>query len=380
MNGEPTGPAMRDSGLEATLEIREEIARGQAVRVQFKLANRTDEELLVLDWYTPLEGLAGDIFRVERDGKPIPYQGILAKRGIPQSDEYVTLKAGESASAEVDLATGYDFSVPGEYTIEYLSPSISQVVSQEAAMAKHQRHLEPVRIPSNAVTVRIVDSGQEGDRPASMGDALPPSTAEDAAAEEAKKIMYDNCSSSEEDTVADADLAARVKSALVYAYLNGLSEDERKTDPLYKTWFGAYTAARYSKVLNNWKKIQDAFEEDITYNCKGPECKSSWYAYVYPGGKLEVFLCPQFWNAPDSGTDTKYGTLIHEVSHEVAGTKDHTYGQTNCQNLAINDPDKAVENADNYEYFAEHYELPEGCKELLKKVARGLGFQSKNER
>jgi peptidyl-Lys metalloendopeptidase len=110
-------------------------------------------------------------------------------------------------------------------------------------------------------------------------------------------------------------------------------------------------------VLNNWKKIQDAFVKNITYNCKGPKCKPSYYAYVYAGGKLEVFLCPQFWNAPDTGTDTKHGTLIHEISHEVAGTKDHAYGQTNCKNLASNSPDKAIENADNYEYFAEHYKV-----------------------
>jgi peptidyl-Lys metalloendopeptidase len=125
-------------------------------------------------------------------------------------------------------------------------------------------------------------------------------------------------------------------------------------------------------VLANWQKIKDAFTKDITYNCKGPVCKSSWYAYVYAGGKVEVFLCQQFWNAPDSGTDTKYGTLIHEVSHEVAGTKDHTYGQTNCKNLATNDPDKAAANADNYEYFAEHYELPEGCRNLPGQIIRRL--------
>ena len=37
-----------DSGLEAVLQISEEVTRGLPVSVQFTLANRTDEELLVL--------------------------------------------------------------------------------------------------------------------------------------------------------------------------------------------------------------------------------------------------------------------------------------------------------------------------------------------
>jgi peptidyl-Lys metalloendopeptidase len=209
--------------------------------------------------------------------------------------------------------------------------------------------------------VRIVDSGEGGEQPASS----PSAAAADEGTEEAKTITYDNCTASEENTVKDADLAAETKSAFVYGYLKGLSENRRKTDPLYKTWFGAYTATRYSKVLNNWKKIQDdGFTKDITYNCKGPACKPSWVAYVIAGGKLEVFLCNLFWSRPDTGTDTKYGTLIHEVSHEAAGTKDYAYGQTNCKNLALNSPDKAIENADNYQYFAEHYKLKVGSAHL----------------
>ena len=42
-------------------------------------------------------------------------------------------------------------------------------------------------------------------------------------------------------------------------------------------------------------------------------------------GKIEVFLCSKFWTAPETGVDTKFGILPHEVSHEVAGTKDNNY-------------------------------------------------------
>ena len=38
----------------------------------------------------------------------------------------------------------------------------------------------------------------------------------------------------------------------------------------------------------------------------------------------------------------------------VAGTDDLGYGQTNARNLASTDPVKALNNADNHEYFAEN--------------------------
>jgi peptidyl-Lys metalloendopeptidase len=67
-------------------------------------------------------------------------------------------------------------------------------------------------------------------------------------------------------------------------------------------------------------------------------------------------VCKAFWTAPLAGTDSKGGTLIHELSHfnVTAGTDDHVYGQTGAKNLAISDPAAALDNADNHEYFAEN--------------------------
>ena len=59
---------------------------------------------------------------------------------------------------------------------------------------------------------------------------------------------------------------------------------------------------------------------------------------------------------PEHGTDSKAGTLVHEMSHFdiVAGTEDHVYGQAGAKSLAISDPARAVDNADSHEYFAEN--------------------------
>lgn len=91
----------------------------------------------------------------------------------------------------------------------------------------------------------------------------------------------------------------------------------------------------------------------VTIDCG---CKKNYYAYVYPTKPYIVYVCRVFWTAPMTGTDSKAGTLIHEMSHfnVVANTNDYVYGQTGAKSLAITNPDNAVKNADNHEYFAEN--------------------------
>lgn len=149
--------------LKAVLEVPATLPSGEAVNLRFTLVNNTDSELYVLKWYTPLEGIAGEIFRIEREGEVIPYEGILASRGDPTPDAYVLLGPGESVSAEVDLATAYDFSKAGEYTIEFLSPSISHIARTEAEMAKTVDDLGPVAMPSYQVTVTILEDSASGE-------------------------------------------------------------------------------------------------------------------------------------------------------------------------------------------------------------------------
>lgn len=80
------------------------------------------------------------------------------------------------------------------------------------------------------------------------------------------------------------------------------------------------------------------------------------YAYVFPDRQYEIFLCNLFWQTSLTGTDSKAGTIIHELSHfyVVARTTDHgnIYGQADCRQLAIDDPDKAILHVDSHEYFA----------------------------
>ena len=116
------------------------------------------------------------------------------------------------------------------------------------------------------------------------------------------------------------------------AYMNG-SKGAR-----YVKWFGANNAARESTVKAHFASLKDAFAtKPVTVDCG---CKKTYYAYVYPTQPYVIYVCKAFWTAPMTGTDSKGGTLVHEMSHfnVVAGTDDWVYGQSGAASLAISDP------------------------------------------
>jgi len=145
----------QESALIATIEAQESLPTGAVVKVRFTLTNTSSEGFFVLKWFTPLEGLAGDIFQVQRDGVDLPYHGKLVKRAAPISEDYVWIDAGGSISAEVDLAEGYDFSQAGQYTLQFRSPRLSHTAKTAGEQADSLDELEMIRIPSEPVSVTI---------------------------------------------------------------------------------------------------------------------------------------------------------------------------------------------------------------------------------
>ena len=77
------------------------------ILISFELENTSNENLWVHTWYTPLEGLKGKIFCVICDGKVIPYEGPMVKRGRPKRDDHIQLLTREPVSARIDLSNAY---------------------------------------------------------------------------------------------------------------------------------------------------------------------------------------------------------------------------------------------------------------------------------
>lgn len=326
-----------------------ELTMADGVNVRFTLTNQGSDDLLVLKWKTPFAGIEGDLFAVERDGERVAYTGRLVKRAAPRASDYARIPAGESLSVTFDLSAVYDMRQPGNYTVRYAASGID-VVREDFV---HGRTVLGVldALESDTVAMTLTGRDLRGEQELEAATASPV-----AGGNKALTPAYLNCTNSHISSIGNALTNAQNYATESYNFLVALPEASRLANVRYTTWFGAYSISRYSTVQTHYNSIKNAFaSQTFQLDC---DCASdnSLYAFVYVNQPYHVHLCGAFFAAPATGTDSKAGTLVHETSHftVVAGTSDYAYGQTACKRLASKSPNKAINNADSHEYFAEN--------------------------
>ena len=336
------------NGVKVTVEP-EKAALGASddVVVKVTLTNTSSSPQYVLKARTPFDGLSAPLFDITRDGEKVAYTGALIKRGKPTAADYYVLKPGASHTVKVELSALYDLSVSGDYAIQYrtASPDLFLPSNNGRATAAAANAADIGELQSDAARVYIdgrLARGAEspimkalkqggGTNPAPLG------------------LSYASCTASQQTTIASAISAAKTMSNGSVSYMA-----QTTMGPRYTKWFGAVTASRQSTVKSHYSAIKDAFDnKSVVVDCG---CNQNYYAYVYPTQPYRIYVCKAFWSAPLTGTDSKGGTLVHEMSHfnVVAGTDDHVYGQSGAASLAISNPTQAIDNADSHEYFAEN--------------------------
>ncbi|MCC8361781.1 protease [Lysobacter sp. A6] len=306
--------------------------------VDIRITNTSRHAVRLPKWQLPSDVTEAKLFQVSRDGKPVAYEGPMIKRGLPTSADFKVLRPGETYRAVVNLAGAYDLAQTGQYTVAFASPL------QHASLSSGEMLRERTGIPmiAKSAPLRLWVEGKgpvkNGKKPGTGGTVV-------------NGVSYVGCSSTQINTAGNAVVSARNYTENAKGYLNAGTVGAR-----YTTWFGGYTSSRYNTVQQHFVSIDAAMDQNagqVKINCG---CNQNYYAYVYPARPYEIFVCRAFWSAPLTGTDSKAGTLVHEMSHfnNVAGTDDHVYGQTGAKQLAISDPAAAVDNADSHEYFAEN--------------------------
>lgn len=314
--------------------------------VQFKITNTSRQAIKVPSWQLPSGTLDSDLFDVYRDGEKIDYVGKMIKRAPVTDADFITLRAGETKLINADLSSVYDMTTDGEYSIRFRS------YLQEAKSEKGQM------LSTTNGRMALLEST---DLRTSIRSAAP--TVSDMQIDMQEKagrvgttaitngVNYVGCTATRTTTAGQAVTAARTYAENAKNYLNAGT-----VGPRYTTWFGSYTSTRYSGAKSRFAKIDTAIDQTggkITINCG---CNQNYFAYVYPNQPYQIWVCNSFWTAGLTGTDSKAGTLIHEMSHfdVVANTDDVVYGQSGAKSLAISNPTSAAKNADNHEYFSEN--------------------------
>lgn len=306
------------------------LSAGEDVRVTVTLTNVTKDTVRLLKWQTPVDGIEADLFVVTVDGEPVEYQGRLYKRAPPQASDYLSLAAGESVSYTVDLAAAYDFSRTGNYSLRY-GADVQGLTGEDEGVSA---------LRSDSLNVFI------------EGRPFREPVEEEAGTVSSLALSTANCNATRTAQATQAFNNARTMSTSAVNWLNAYPPPPQRRR--FTTWFGPQTAGAHSTIRSHFNAIKSAFDtKPVIIDCG---CTQNVYAYVYKNRPYRIFVCNAFWSAPPTGTDSKAGTLIHEMSHftVVADTDDHAYGQAACKALANSNPAAARDNADSHEYFAEN--------------------------
>jgi len=341
--------------ISAKLYSHDQYKKDEHTHLIFELTNHTKQPLHILKWNTPLEGLKSDCLSVNKNGRRVSYDGLLIKRGQPGPADFVTLQPGQSISNKIDIGEAYNISSPGKVKVDYKPEKLTYFDEQPAIenlarampLSKAKKAQKIIETKPATFTIK---GGAKPQLPIGALLREADQKKETLSKKKAKPAvglmpcLFKGGTPDQQDTV---NKAHQNGYNLTLQVLKDMANNLE-----YKLWFGKYTKTRFNKVKGDYKKIKAGFEEkQFTYDLTGQGCDTGVFAYTYKGGTT-IWLCDAFWQAPDTGTDSRAGTLVHERSHASAFTDDITYGQDGCKRLAVSAPAQAVNNADSHEYFA----------------------------
>lgn len=172
---------------------------------------------------------------------------------------------------------------------------------------------------------------------------------------------YEGCTKAEAATIATSIADAKALAVVAAASVGDT--------PVFETWFGKYSPAAGETVRRHMKSIVKAIKSgSVTGACRAygfESCERAVYAFVYSDEPYFVNFCPRFFSLPKMSdfdptsfggqNGTRSGTIIHEISHFdiVAATSDECYERAVCSDMAERSSERALRNADSYQYFAE---------------------------
>jgi peptidyl-Lys metalloendopeptidase len=324
-------------GIEVSLRaIEQEFSVDESITIEFAYKNTTASDITMLKWGSAFESrLNADILSVLYQGEELYYSGRHIKRAPAGEDDYVVLMAQSVTLRKVDLLTAYPIDFMGQYEIR-LRESAPKAEKAQSALVLKLSSDRPITFKRTPTVTSCPDEATY--------------TVPDGKGGVLTVNLPNNRISLIDSAVSSAESIARTAKDS----LENTPIDERANARRYREWFGSYNLSRWDTVQSHFNLIYNAVSGlTLAFICDDTE---SAFAYVYRSQPYDIYLGQAFWSAPRTGTDSKAGTIIHELSHfnVLGGTDDNVYGQSGARSLAKSNPSNAVSNADSHEYFAEN--------------------------
>lgn len=175
------------------------------------------------------------------------------------------------------------------------------------------------------------------------------------AADGGVELQFDRCTPTQQSEVTEAVQAAAVALEATVSALS-TAKPNRTAALAVDRWFGEATS--HAEVAERLQAIADRLESEarpIRVECDLGEPIFAWTWRGMEGDGYLGFGYAFFAADLDRGFDSRMGTVIHELAHMVpeVAAHDHAYDIDKMRALARLAPDRALENAQNYEYLVE---------------------------
>jgi peptidyl-Lys metalloendopeptidase len=112
---------------------RQSLTRSDDVVVTVTIRNTSNTTRYLLKWQTPFAGVQAPLFDVTRDGLPVGYLGIQARRPPPTPADFIALAPGMARSSRVELSAQYRMDITGAYSVRYRADRLQVYGRPDAA-------------------------------------------------------------------------------------------------------------------------------------------------------------------------------------------------------------------------------------------------------
>jgi peptidyl-Lys metalloendopeptidase len=298
------------------------------VNVTVSFTNNGTRSISIPKYMLDADEIDRSFIKVMRNGAPVAYTGPLVKRAAPTAADMVEIAPGQTIDAQYEISSVFKLNEGGNYEVQFINTSKHFMGGRQLATMAVGLDIAPSLQVENSVSYTDQKAGGAGG------------------------VSYTGrCTASQKSSLVQALSAAGDYADSSASYFASNSS----ATPRYTTWFGSFSSGNFATVKSHYSNIKSAINtKPIVLDCS---CKKNdTYAYVYANQPYKIYLCGAFWNSPLTGTDSKGGTIVHEMSHFTVngGTSDYAYGQSAAKQLAISNPAQAIQNADSHEYFSEN--------------------------
>lgn len=360
-------------GIFIKFYVRNLYQSGEKILLLIETSNSTKSPVYLLKWSTVGNIIGGNCFELRKDKLVILHREKLPVRSLNSKDFFKV--SGNSVNIQkIDLNELYPILSKGDYTIR-INPRYVKYFGKKPSV----RSIAEKYLSSNIILKSKKKSKRKKEKSLFFIDTRASFSVGTNSVKSFKQILNvsyknsaKNIEASTQPLLLVRELPIGLRSPRTCSILGGDPDQQNimkiahqdgyvlavrtfsglQNDVNYQNWFGNCVEDRFLRVRESLKRVVDDFlNRSFTYDLRATDCQEDEAAYTESGSNL-ITVCTLFWDLAELGRNSKASRCFHEHCHGSFDALDLGYTVTKCRELAMDQPEDAIRNAQNYEFYA----------------------------